>query len=134
MAVIETRKASFTLGFLKSALRIGNRGCFANNQLGRDGQFRRILAKSLEPLQQNSRRGFSHIAQRLPNGCESGGVVGRELDIVEADHGNVIGHRQIGVLKSANRANGGHIVESYNCRESLATLQERLNHRITQLG
>ena len=52
---------------LQTALRIGSSGGSADNQLGRDGKFQRIIPKSLQPLQQYSRRGFSHIPQRLPN-------------------------------------------------------------------
>src|SRR5579859_4344654 len=60
-------------------------------------------------------------------------MVSRELDVVEADHGNVLGHVQIGIAKGANRTDGGHVIEGDDRRESLVALQEGLNHRITQL-
>src|SRR6266481_802457 len=100
--ILETGRAVFNLDSLKPALRIGGRGGSANNQLGWDGKLYRIIAKSVEPLQQNSRRSLSNISQRLPNGRQSGCMVSRELDVVEADHGNVLRHVQIGIPQGAN--------------------------------
>jgi hypothetical protein len=65
-------------------------------------------------LQKDASSSFSHVVKRLPDGGETGIVVGRDLNIIEADYRDILGHAKIRISQRPNRANRCDIVEGNN--------------------
>src|SRR5215831_17334937 len=87
------------------------RCCLPRNQLGRHRKFLRIILESLHALQQNPRRRFSHVVQRLANGRQPRSVIRRHLNVVKPNYRHIFRHAQIGVAQRANRANRRNVIE-----------------------
>src|SRR5215469_8884481 len=69
-----------------SAARIHRRRRFPRNQFRRHRKLFRVIFESLQALQQNPRRRFAHIPQRLANRRQPRIVIRRHLNIVKAYH------------------------------------------------
>ena len=70
------------------------------------------------------RSALAHFKERLADGGERRRVIGRGLDVVEADHRDVFGHAEAGVFQGANGANGGDVVEAED-RSEVARFSSR---------
>src|SRR6266850_4051983 len=119
---------------LPECFRIRRGRSFTNDQFGRHGKFHRVVFKSLHSLQEDARGSFPHVMQRLADGSEARIVVGRNLNVVEADYGHVFWHAEIGVSKGTNRANRGDVVEGNDRREGSPLLQQFLDNGVAEFG
>lgn len=121
-------------GLALAVLEIGGARAFANHQFGRNRKFRRIVSETLKPLQKDASRAGTHFAQGLADGGKARSVIIGELDVVETDDGDILGNAEVGVAKSANGADCGHIIEGNDGGKDTAALQEGLHNGITKFG
>jgi len=75
-------------------------------------------------LEQNARRGGSHLIERLANGGEARIVERGSLDVIETNDRNVAGDVETLIHEGANRSDGGDIVVAEKCSEIAAALDE----------
>ena len=117
--------------------REGNRGCpaarIANHELRLHGNFRYQVPAAFNLLQQGARRELPHFLQRLPHSYQRRVVMHRDLNIVEADHGNVLGNSQARLLESSNGANRGDVVVCKQRGKRPLPCQQRLCKRVAEL-
>src|SRR5215472_2308128 len=113
--------------------RIHRRRGLPRNQLRRHRKLFRIVLESLHALQQNPRRRFAHVAQRLTNRRQPRSVIRRHLNIVKSNHRHVFRDAQIRVPQRANRSNRRDIIKRHNRRKSPPLLKQLLHHGIAQL-
>ena len=109
-------------------------GAFANDQLGKNGEFGGVILETLKPLEQDACCCCAHFAERLANGGQAGSMVVGELDVVKTDDGDVLGDTEIGVAKSADGSNGSHVVEGNDSGERTTALEEGLDDGIAEFG
>src|SRR5215472_4870182 len=106
---------------------------FARNQFRRDRQRFRVILASLQALEQNPRRGFAHVAQRLANCRKPRIVIRSRLNIVKSNYRNVFRHAQIRVAQRANCSNRNDIVERYDRWETPTLIEQLLDNWIAKL-
>ena len=80
----------------------------ADDQFGRhnDRIFRRFGNGSgfIEPCEKQRNRLFAQTSARLTHGCKGRVVIGGEMDIIEANHGNIVRHAKPKFLGRDNDA------------------------------
>ena len=54
----------------------------------------------------------AHVLQRLPDGRQTGNDVGGGLNVVEAEDRDVFGDFETSIVKRADAADGGDVVEA----------------------
>src|SRR5215467_2981770 len=104
-----------------AALRRGRR--FADDQLRRYGKVFRVVLETLDPLQQDARSGFPHIAQRLPHGGQARVVVRGHVNVVETHDRNILRNLQVRIAQSPDGADCRDVVERNQRCEFFPVLQ-----------
>ena len=98
-------------------------GGFTDDQFGFDvDQVWRGFARQF--LQEHPGGGAAHLLKRLPDGGEAWNLIGRGLDVVKAEDGDIGGNAESGLVQCADAAHGGYVVEAENSSEALSALDE----------
>src|SRR5438270_14041282 len=84
-------------------------------------------------LQQRTRRESAHVLQRLTNRRQAENDVRGRLDIVEAEHGDVLRHLQSCIVKRSYAADGGDVVKTKHRREVSSAQQQLVDSGIAEL-
>src|ERR1700747_1494895 len=92
---------------LAGARRAGGR--FTLHEFGLDGDFGGVLSLAFDAIEQTLRGGFPHAIQWLPHCCQTGAIESGAWDIVETEHGYILGHKQSLLLKRTNGTDGGDV-------------------------
>src|SRR5579883_1874590 len=82
-------------------------GGFPNDQFGLDGDLARLQLLGLNAFKKSLGGDSAHPDQGLAHGGQAGGVVGRDLNVVEAHHRDIAGNAQALFLKGPDRADRG---------------------------
>src|SRR6202034_4932919 len=87
----------------------------------------------VDPFKNNADRIRAHRFHGLTHGGEWRGTKSRGGNIVETNHGAVLGHAQPGLSQGANSTVGGHIVEGEQRGEGALLLEQMLGQPLTCL-
>lgn len=75
----------------------------------------------------------AHIVQGLSDGGEGGVLKRGRLDVVEADHGDILGDAEAGLADGADGAYGGDVIKGEDGGEALGRGEETLRGVVTGL-
>jgi len=107
---------------------------FPYNQFGFDDVLGVQLGTwAVNTLEQYLSGGASHFAQGLAHGSEAGILEGGILNIVEPDHGDIVGDDTARFVQGTNSPHSGNVIEGKKGGEILAAGDESLGGFVSEL-
>ena len=101
--------------------------------MGADGDFGGHFGAGGEAFEEDLGGEGSHFMERLADGGEAWGIEDGLRDVVETDDRDFVGNVNLGVVESADDADGRHVVEADDGGETAVVGQEGLNGGVAEL-
>lgn len=114
--------------------RASGAGGFAEDECRGEGDFLNKMSGILDAVEQGLGGDGAHFEERLVHGCEGRDGERGEVDVVEADYGNILGNIEAGLLKDDHGADGGSVVIGEQSGERELGSQECLCRKASDIG